>query len=70
MISPPASETAVAIRPPSVATKAFAPAWVSACAISTADCSLPPASSRGTTCNMVTSAMILVFGEKTGMRQR
>jgi hypothetical protein len=40
-ISPPAWVTAVAIRPPAVATGAFAPARVSASAISTAACSLP-----------------------------
>ena len=61
MISPPASVKAVAMRPPSVATRADAPARTSASAISTAACSLPPASRRGTACNMVISAMIEVL---------
>ena len=48
-ISPPAAVTSSAMRPPSVATKALAPALTSACAISTVANSLPPASSLGTT---------------------
>ena len=56
-ISPPAWVTAFAMRPPAVATRALAPARVSASAISMVACSLPPVSRRGTTCNMVSSAM-------------
>src|SRR5581483_7693349 len=51
---PPARVTAAASRPPAVATSGVAPARVSASAISTVACSLPPVSRRGTTCNMVT----------------
>ena len=45
------------IRPPSVATSVVAPARASASLISTVEVSAPPASRRGTTWRMVTSAM-------------
>jgi hypothetical protein len=49
IISPPARVNEGAMRPPSVATSASAPARESAWVISRAACSLPPASIRGMT---------------------
>ena len=57
MTSPPPCAIALAMRPPWVTTNAFAPARVSASAISSVANSLPPVSRRGTTCNIVTGAM-------------